>query len=70
MSSPSRNIRPLVGSMSRLTIFIVVVLPHPDGPTRVTSSPSATSKDRSSTAMVPSSYRLVTCSNRIMVSPL
>ncbi len=66
MSSPSRKIRPSVGSMSRLTIFIVVVLPQPDGPTSVTSSPSATSKDRSSTAVVPSGYRLVTCSNRIM----
>ena len=57
---------PRVGSMSRFTIFIVVVLPQPDGPTSVTSSPSATSKDRSSTAVVPSAYRLVTCSNRIM----
>ncbi len=54
MSSPPSRIRPEVGSMSRFTIFIVVVLPQPDGPTSVTSSPSATSKDRSSTAVVPS----------------
>ena len=54
MSSPSTRMRPEVGSMSRFTIIIVVVLPQPDGPTSVTSSPSATSKDRSSTARVPS----------------
>ncbi|KPC70940.1 hypothetical protein ADL35_36670, partial [Streptomyces sp. NRRL WC-3753] len=60
MSSPPRKIRPEVGSMSRLTIFIVVVLPHPEGPTSVTSSPAATSKVRSSTAVVPSAYTLLT----------
>lgn len=54
MSSPSTRIRPEVGSISRFTIIIVVVLPQPDGPTRVTSSPSATSKDSPSTAVVPS----------------
>jgi hypothetical protein len=54
--------------MSRLTIIMVVVLPQPDGPTSVTSSPSDTSKDSPSTAVVPSGYRLPTCSNRIMTS--
>jgi hypothetical protein len=33
--------RPLVGSTSRLTIFSVVDLPQPEGPTRTTSSPCA-----------------------------
>src|SRR5262245_47986041 len=68
MSSPSTKIRPEVGSISLLTIIIVVVLPQPDGPTRVTSSPSSTAKDRSCTAVVPSGYRLVTSSNRIIPS--
>ncbi len=54
MSSPPTRMRPDVGSISRLTIIIVVVLPQPDGPTSVTSSPSATSKDSPSTAVVPS----------------
>ncbi len=54
--------------MRRLTIIMVVVFPQPDGPTSVTSSPSATSKESPSTAVVPSGYRLVTCSNRIIAS--
>ena len=43
---------PDVGSTSRLIIFSVVVLPHPDGPTSATTSPSAMSSDRSPTASV------------------
>ena len=53
-SSPSRKIRPLVGSTRRFTIFIVVVLPQPLGPTRTLSSPAATSRSSSCTATVPS----------------
>ena len=34
VASPSRKIRPLVGSISRLIIFRVVDLPQPEGPTR------------------------------------
>ena len=44
----------LVGSISRLTILSVVDFPHPDGPTRQTSSPRATSRSSSRTATVPS----------------
>src|SRR5436190_22971415 len=58
--------RPLVGSMSRFTIFKVVVFPQPDGPTRTLISPSGTSRVRSVTAMVPSGKRLETESRRIM----
>ena len=63
-SRPSIVIRPLVGSMSRFTIFIVVVLPQPDGPTRTQISPAGTVRVRSLTASgVPGPpYRLVTCS--------
>ncbi len=40
--------------MSRLTIFSVVDLPHPDGPTRQTTDPRGTDRERSCTATVPS----------------
>ena len=44
------RIFPLVGSMSRLTIFRLVVLPQPDGPTRQQIFPAGTIRDRSFTA--------------------
>ncbi len=44
------KIRPLVGSISRLIIFIVVVLPHPEGPTSMTISPAGISMVMLSTA--------------------
>src|SRR5918996_4501693 len=47
--SPTR-ISPEVGSISRLIIFMVVVLPQPEGPTSTTVSPSAISRERSRTA--------------------
>ena len=47
---PSTWIEPAVGSISRLIIFIVVVLPHPEGPTSTTISPSRISSERSPTA--------------------
>src|SRR5437764_1458084 len=64
-SWPSRKIRPVVGSISRLTIRIVVVLPHPDGPTSTDTSPRATSRSRECTATVPSAYVLPTPSSRL-----
>src|SRR5687768_16438798 len=55
--------------MMRLIIFIVVVLPHPEGPTRTTISPSYISIERSSTAASPwAGKTLVRSSRRIMVS--
>jgi hypothetical protein len=44
------RIRPLVGSMSRLTIFSDVVLPQPEGPTKTQILPAGTVRDRSLTA--------------------
>jgi hypothetical protein len=44
--------RPEVGSLSRLIIRIVVVLPQPDGPTKTTISPAGISSETSSTAGV------------------
>src|SRR5215208_7541945 len=58
--------RPPLGSMSRFTIFKVVVFPQPDGPTSTEISPSGTSRVRSVTALVPSGKRLETESRRIM----
>ena len=49
-SSPPIVMRPLVGSMSRFTIFMLVVLPQPDGPTRTQISPAGTVRLRSLTA--------------------
>src|SRR5260370_24655584 len=65
MSSPSTRILPLVGSMRRLIILRIVVLPHPEGPTRTNTSPLGTSKVRSSTATNPPGYCLRTDSSRI-----
>ncbi len=64
------KIRPLVGSISRLITFIVVVFPQPEGPTNMTISPAPISKVTLSTAGVERTpYRLVTPSSRIR-SPL
>ena len=53
--------------MMRLIIFIVVVLPHPDGPTKTTISPSYTSSVRLSTAGSEDPGKvLVNSSSRIM----
>jgi hypothetical protein len=43
------RISPSVGSISLFTIRIVVVLPHPEGPTKTQISPSRISKERSLT---------------------
>jgi hypothetical protein len=53
MLVPSTTMSPAVGSIRRLIIFIVVVLPHPEGPTRTTVSPSLMSIERFSTAAPP-----------------
>src|ERR1700733_12292913 len=56
--SPIRT-SPLVISSSPAIIRSAVVLPHPDGPTRHTNSPSWMSRLSLSTASAPPSYRLV-----------
>src|SRR5215217_6689707 len=47
--SPSR-IAPAVGVSRPATILSVVVLPHPEGPSRAKNEPCGTVTDRSSTA--------------------
>src|SRR5689334_5131065 len=65
------KIRPLVGSISRLIIFIVVVLPQPDGPTNITISPAGISMVMLSTAGCDcASYSFVTPSSRILAPPV
>src|ERR671928_23723 len=49
-SSPSISTWPLVGSTRRLTIFRLVVLPQPLGPTSTQISPGGTISERSLTA--------------------
>src|SRR5437879_8723005 len=66
MSRPSMVIAPDVGSMSRLIIRMVVVLPQPDGPTNTTISPAGMVVEKSSTAgSCCPGYRLVTASSTI-----
>ena len=43
-SWPSITMLPLVGSISRLIILSVVVLPQPDGPTNMTTLPAGISR--------------------------
>src|SRR5215475_5948271 len=50
MSSPRNRIDPAVGFSSIRIIFIVVVLPHPDSPTRPTVSPAPIEYETPSTA--------------------
>src|SRR5438874_6012 len=56
------RISPDVGSMSRFTIRSEVVLPQPEGPTRIAMRPAGTVKGGSFTATV-APYRLVTARN-------
>ena len=75
-SVPSIRIRPAVGISKPAIIRRAVVLPQPDGPSSVTSSPSRTSKETPSTAVTRpparcgSSKVLVTFSRMtLIVSP-
>ena len=58
-SLPPISTRPLVTASSPATMRSVVVLPQPEGPSSVTSSPCATLNETSSTA-VTLPYLLVT----------
>src|ERR1700750_2915477 len=50
MSRPSNLISPLVGDSIPAIMFIVVLLPQPDGPSRATNSLSRIARDSWSTA--------------------
>src|SRR5512132_548614 len=63
MIRPSIAIRPDVTFSRPATIRSAVVFPHPDGPTRMRNSPSATVSERSSTAATRLSNSFVTRSN-------
>ena len=57
MSWPRKRIVPATGSTSRIAVWAVVVLPHPDSPTSASISPSATENETPSTAWTTSSGR-------------
>src|SRR4051794_36202955 len=64
-TSPPMRISPSLMSSNPTIIRSSVDFPQPDGPTRMTNSPSAMSRLTSLTASVPSAYRLVTWSTVI-----
>jgi len=64
-SSPMRT-SPSVGAVSPFNTRNMVDLPAPDGPSRMTNSPSSIVSDISSSATVSGPYRLVTSSNSIV----
>src|SRR3954449_2466708 len=51
MSCPASEMGPAGGVWSPATIRSVVVLPHPDGPSRAKNDPRGTSRSRSRTAL-------------------
>jgi len=57
------EIEPSLGFSKPATSRSAVVLPQPDGPTRIRNSPSAISSDRSSSATTSSEKRFVTWSS-------
>src|SRR4051794_32454811 len=59
---------PSVMSSSPAIIRSAVDFPQPDGPTRITNSPSAISRSMCFTASKPSGYRLVTSRNWILAT--
>src|SRR5688572_20906294 len=67
VSRPSMEMVPEVGGIRRLIIFMVVVLPQPDGPSRTQTAPEGTSMSTASTAVVIPNT-LVTRSSLIMAS--
>ena len=54
MSSPSKKICPLVGVSKPAIILKVVVLPQPEGPSKVTNSPFLITRLAFFTASFPS----------------
>ena len=69
MSLPSMRIRPDVASIILLIMRRDVVFPQPDGPTKTVICPSSTRRSSERTAVVPSSYCLVTAWNSITRDP-
>src|ERR1700739_4521007 len=67
--SPMRS-SPEVMSSRPACMLSVVDFPKPDGPTRMTNSPSAISRLKSLTASDPSGKRLVMCSSTISATCL
>ena len=67
---PPISSSPEVMSSRPAIMLRVVDFPHPDGPTRMTNSPSRMSRLKSLTASDPSGKRLVMCSSTISATCL
>src|SRR6185437_3063550 len=70
---PSSSTLPRVGRTKPATMFIIVVLPQPDGPITATNSPSAIGYDTSSTTRSRpcfDGYSIETWSNAIRAGAL
>ena len=67
---PAISSSPEVMSSRPAIMLRVVDFPHPDGPTRMTNSPSRMSRLKSLTASDPSGKRLVMCSSTISATCL
>ncbi len=73
MSRPSKMICPAVGSMSRVSMRAVVVLPQPDSPTMPRVSPRITWNETSSTLRTRPTRRLMMIprvTGKCLVSPV
>src|SRR5437867_839457 len=64
------QIAPSLGFSRPATRRSAVVLPQPEGPTRIKNSPSPTSSERSSSATTSSEKRFVTCSRTTRATAL
>src|SRR5690606_25585712 len=69
-SSPSMTILPLLGSIRRLIIFSVVVLPQPEGPTNITMEPAGISRVRPPTADFFCPGQVVVTSSSMIEAPV
>ena len=67
---PSMRISPEETSSSPATMRKAVVLPQPDGPTKIMNSPSSIRRLRPSTALTPSPKLFETLSNSMTAMPM
>src|SRR5262245_32897240 len=67
---PAMMISPWVARSSPAIILSVVVLPHPDGPRRQTTSPAATLRSTSLTAMKAPNFLVIFRTSIVDISAL
>ncbi len=69
ITSPSISMVPAVGSRNPAIILSVVVLPHPEGPSSETNSPSSSARVKSFTAVTSSKRRLTLRRTSLLTPP-